>query len=330
MAYDIFISYRRKGAGAGVAGELQAKLENRGYNVFLDVDNIGSGQFPAQIEKAIEECNDFLLVLSPGTLDRCVNEEDWVRREIIQAQNLNKNIIGVVIPGFIMPDAEALPAPLEQVPKIQVFSWMHEYRTAWLERIEENLVSSKLKKKKKRQKRLALFSFLLLVVFVGLFLLLKKTDAVPDDLGTTDIEAHSNLHIESLLFDSHVKKAEDLTRDLPDATEYKKDFLQMVSEKDLYLKLMEGLAEFDSAMLLKDQYGDAIADTYNVEAERKDLLELRRTYLDAVISDIQVMIAEDGLKFAQQDLEIAYILAFPDDIALLDSLDAVIKTRLNE
>ena len=58
--------------------------------------------------------------------------------------------------------------------------------------------------------------------------------------------------------------------------------------------------------------------------------ELRRTYLDAVISDIQVMIAEDGLKFAQQDLEIAYILAFPDDIALLDSLDAVIKTRLNE
>ena len=26
MAYDIFISYRRKGAGFGVAGELQAKL----------------------------------------------------------------------------------------------------------------------------------------------------------------------------------------------------------------------------------------------------------------------------------------------------------------
>ena len=38
MAYDVFISYRRKGAGAGVAGELQSKLENLGYNVFLDVD----------------------------------------------------------------------------------------------------------------------------------------------------------------------------------------------------------------------------------------------------------------------------------------------------
>ena len=76
MAYDIFISYRRKDAGSGVAGELQAKFENLGYKVFLDVDEIGSGQFPDQIKHAIEECKDFLLVLAPGTLDHCVEEED--------------------------------------------------------------------------------------------------------------------------------------------------------------------------------------------------------------------------------------------------------------
>ena len=68
MAYDVFISYRRKGAGAGVAGELQSKLENLGYNVFLDVDEIGSGQFPTQIKHAIEQCKDFLLVLSNDDL----------------------------------------------------------------------------------------------------------------------------------------------------------------------------------------------------------------------------------------------------------------------
>ena len=65
MAYDIFISYRRRGAGAGVAGELQSKLENLGFKVFLDVDKIGSGEFPDQIKHAIEECKDFLLVLAP-------------------------------------------------------------------------------------------------------------------------------------------------------------------------------------------------------------------------------------------------------------------------
>ena len=90
MGYDIFISYRRKGAGAGVAGELQAKLENLGYKVFLDVDEIGSGQFPDQIENAIASCRDFIFVLSPGALDRCSDEEDWVRREIIQAQSQDK------------------------------------------------------------------------------------------------------------------------------------------------------------------------------------------------------------------------------------------------
>ena len=136
MAYDIFISYRRKGAGAGVAGELQAKLENLGYKVFLDVDEIGSGQFPEQIERAISECKDFILVLSPGTLDRCVEEEDWVRREILQAQNQNKNIIGVGLPGFFMPEAESLPEPLKPMTTIQVFSWTHEYRTAVARAIE--------------------------------------------------------------------------------------------------------------------------------------------------------------------------------------------------
>ena len=79
MSYDVFISYRRKGSGAGVAGELQSKLQSRGYKVFLDVDNIGSGAFPDQIDRAIQQCNDFLLILSPGMLDRCADEEDWVR-----------------------------------------------------------------------------------------------------------------------------------------------------------------------------------------------------------------------------------------------------------
>ena len=155
MAYDIFISYRRKGAGAGVAGELQAKLENLGYKVFLDVDEIGSGQFPEQIEKAISECTDFILVLSPGTLDRCVVEEDWVRREILHAQKQNKNILGVGLPGFIMPEAEALPDPLKAMTTIQVFSWTHEYRTASFEKIAENLVSTQVKKKKNRHKLIA-------------------------------------------------------------------------------------------------------------------------------------------------------------------------------
>lgn len=326
MSYDIFISYRRKGAGAGVAGELQAKLENLGCKVFLDVDEIGSGQFPVQIEHAIEECKDFLLVLSPGTLDHCIDEEDWVRREILQAQSLNKNIIGVGLPGFNMPEAGTLPAPLESVTTIQVFSWTHEYRTASFTRIAENLVSLKLKKNK-RKKRLLVFSLLLVALFVGLFLLLKKPSTFPEVSEQSVNEGVSNHQNESALFGLHVNKAEDFVRDLPSETEFKKDFLQMVSNKDPYLRLMQGIAEYDSALMLKERYGDKVVDTCHVEAKRLALLGLRSAYMDAVLSDMKVMIAEGGLKFARQDMEIASILAMPEEMALLDSLDAVIKSR---
>ena len=234
MAYDIFISYRRRGAGAGVAGELQSKLENMGYKVFLDVDKIGSGQFPAQIEKAIEECNDFLLVLSPGTLDRCVDEEDWVRREIIQAQNQNKNIIGVGLPGFVMPESNMLPAPLEPVSTIQVFSWTHEYRTASFAKIEENLVSSLLRKKKIRQKRL-MFISIALVALVAIVLLLPKKPVVQSEVPPVS----SNDAIpEYQMFDYHAKKTLNLTSNLPGIPEFKENFLQLVSNKEPFMRLM--------------------------------------------------------------------------------------------
>ena len=102
-----------------MAGEMQSKLQRRGYSVFLDVDNIGSGAFPDQIDQAIHQCNDFLLILSPGMLDRCADEGDWVRHEIVLAEKYGKNIVGVSLPGFVRatwvgPQAERprFPGPL--------------------------------------------------------------------------------------------------------------------------------------------------------------------------------------------------------------------------
>ena len=326
MAYDIFISYRRRGAGSGVAGELQAKLENLGYKVFLDVDDIGSGQFPDQIKRAIEECKDFLLVLAPGTLDRCVDEEDWVRREIILAQDLNKNIIGVGLPGFVMPDAEALPMPLRTLTMRQVFLWTHEYRTASFVKIEENLESTKLRKKRKRQIRLSLLPLLLVLMIVSVFLLAKKSFS--DNVEVKNPQ--ETVSYESQLFENHAQKALALTQSLPDTNEFKKDFLQLVSDKEPFVKLMEGIAECDSALILKNQYGDQIKDTYDVESERKTLLGLRQGYFDAIMDDIMVLLDEDGAVFARQDLEIAKLLAFPEEKQRLDSIDAIIENRLRE
>ena len=321
MAYDIFISYRRKGAGAGVAGELQAKLENLGYKVFLDVDEIGSGQFPEQIEKAISECTDFILVLSPGTLDRCVVEEDWVRREILHAQNQNKNIIGVGLPGFIMPEAEVLPDPLKPMTTIQVFSWTHEYRTASFAKIEENLASSLLRKKKIRQKRL-MFMSIALVALVAIVLLLPKKAVVQSE----NPPALSNDVVpEYQMFDYHAKKTMNLTSNLPSIPEFRENITQLVSNKEPFMRLMEGIAECDSAVMLKNQYGDRVVDLYNIEDQQTKLLNLRKGYLNTIMDDVNVLLDEGGAKFAHQDMEIAGILALPDEKPMLDSIKAVVK-----
>jgi hypothetical protein len=321
MAYDIFISYRRKGAGAGVAGELQAKLENLGYKVFLDVDEIGSGQFPEQIERAISECKDFILVLSPGTLDRCVEEEDWVRREILQAQNQNKNIIGVGLPGFFMPEAESLPDPLKPMTTIQVFSWTHEYRTASFAKIAENLVSTQLKKKKNHRLRLYLLSALLIIVaaVVVAAVTKKPSDTVEEVVETEQPQK------EYQLYDYHAKKAIELTQDLPNSTEFKDNFLKLVSNAEPFEKLMKGIAECDSALNLREQSGSLIVDSYDIENQKIELLNLRQDYLSTILNDVKDMLDLDAAEMTRQDLEIADILALPEEKPMLDSIKAVVK-----
>ena len=319
MAYDIFISYRRKGAGAGVAGELQAKLENLGYKVFLDVDEIGSGQFPEQIERAISECKDFILVLSPGTLDRCVEEEDWVRREILQAQNQNKNIIGVGLPGFFMPEAESLPEPLKPMTTIQVFSWTHEYRTASFAKIAENLVSTQLKKKKNHRLRLYLLSALLIIVAAVVVAAVTKKPSVEEVVGTEQPQK------EYQLYDYHAKKAIELTQDLPNSTEFKDNFLKLVSNAEPFEKLMKGIAECDSALNLREQSGSLIVDSYDIENQKIELLNLRQDYLSTILNDIKDMLDLDAAEMTRQDLEIADILALPEEKPMLDSIKEVVK-----
>lgn len=327
MAYDIFISYRRKGAGAGVAGEIQAKLENRGFKVFLDVDEIGSGRFPDQIKQAIEECRDFILVLAPGTLDRCVEEGDWVRREIEEAEQLGKNIVGVALPGFNMPSSDSLPSSMRDIPTRQVFLWTHEYRVASFEKIVENLVSTREKNKKNHRIRVALLSLVLLAAIVISFFvfrnsLVESSNNEEKRVSPAQVEAAQS-------FNSHVKKAQALTRDLPNAEEVKSNFQQYVSYKESFDKLMAGIAEYDSALLLKEEYGEAIVDSFDVNGNREVLSGIRKALLDGFITDVDAMLQVNYIEYAREDLKMARILALPADKPELDSLESVITKLSN-
>ena len=116
--YDIFISYRRQG-GEDEAWKLKFSLEKMGYRVFMDREALRSGDFNEQLYRRIEECRDFLLVCSAHALDRCKNEDDWVRKEVTHAIEKKKNIIPVWLSGFDSTQMEALPPELESLRRLQ-------------------------------------------------------------------------------------------------------------------------------------------------------------------------------------------------------------------
>ena len=136
--YDIFISYRRDG-GESTAKILRDKLTELGYSVFFDVESLRSGDFNKKLYSVIEECGDFIVVLSPGCLDRCVNEDDWVRLEIEHALGKNKNIIPVMLRGFVFPSS--LPESIEPLRYKNGLESNYQFFDAFIEKLEEFLIS---------------------------------------------------------------------------------------------------------------------------------------------------------------------------------------------
>lgn len=104
--HDIFISYRRSDGGVYVAQSFSLELEKRGYSVFFDGKSISSGRFWDKIRTSIEGCTDFLVILTPGALDRCAEgtENDFVAREINLAMRLGKNILPMMMGDFKFPN----------------------------------------------------------------------------------------------------------------------------------------------------------------------------------------------------------------------------------
>ena len=138
--YDIFISYRR--SAYDTANLIATRLKSAGYSVFFDMEALRSGKFNEQLYYVIENCTDFLLVLPPGALDRCVNEDDWVRLEVQHAMTHKKNIIPVMLNGFLWP--EVMPQGMEEFNVYNALTASSvEYFDMAMERLQNRYLLSK-------------------------------------------------------------------------------------------------------------------------------------------------------------------------------------------
>ncbi len=116
---DVFISYKSEEKGNSFASTLSSDLKAIGYGVYFNPDEQHSGEFPDRLRQAVEECTDFILILTHACLEQLLRHDkiDWVREELLLAYRCNKNIIPLVMPGVSMPkDKEEMPEDLQFLP----------------------------------------------------------------------------------------------------------------------------------------------------------------------------------------------------------------------
>lgn len=138
---DVFISYRREG-GYAMARLVYECLRNVGLSVFLDLEELRSGQFNEKLYEEIDKCKNFVLILPPHSLERCDDDHDWLRLEIEYAIKQKKNIIPVMMVDFEFPSQ--LPPSLQVLPFFNGVRSSREYFDATIKKIISMLQGVKL------------------------------------------------------------------------------------------------------------------------------------------------------------------------------------------
>lgn len=138
----VFISYRRS-TSRHLARAIFMDLRSHGYDVFMDVDTLDSGEFERIILNQVAARMHFVLLLTPGALDRCNEPDDWLRREIERAIELNRNIVPVIEEGFNFTDAAPyLTGTLSSLPRYNAVLLYHAYFDAALDNLRTRFLKS--------------------------------------------------------------------------------------------------------------------------------------------------------------------------------------------
>jgi len=102
-ASQLFFSYQRESM-AGWVNYFSDRVQAGGLSVFVDTHHRdGSGVFPEQLARAIEDCQVFVCFVGDKTL-----ESRWVRDEIGLAYQYGKPMVPVFQENYVRPPVEAL------------------------------------------------------------------------------------------------------------------------------------------------------------------------------------------------------------------------------
>jgi hypothetical protein len=117
----VFVSYRREG-GFILAKYIRDYLHAAGYDVFMDVQSLGAGEFEQTTLAEVAARDYFLLVLTSESLERMILQNDWLRKELMQAVKSRRTVVPVLAEDFKFEDhrvqkvLQKLPPALQALP----------------------------------------------------------------------------------------------------------------------------------------------------------------------------------------------------------------------
>lgn len=292
MEYDVFISYRR--SSYDTANLIATRLKAAGYSVFFDMETLRAGKFNEQLFNVIDNCKDFVLVLPPKALDRCANEDDWVRLEVCRAMAAGKNIIPVMLNGFTWPDP--MPDGMQDLCCYHALTASSvEYFDLAMERLQRSYLTSKRHLPLKKFLRVMLILLLtiaaLAAITMGVFRVLSKdvclkyATAIAKDAGYVHLIAEENHALkrdweeyeDQLRYESRQGRQEHLKND-------------MLARIDLAERNLTQLWKVDSVAMAISDYHGFLLSLHNINSEEIAISpEFATLYLTDYLSQLESM-----------------------------------------
>jgi hypothetical protein len=144
-AKTVFISYRR-GPSRYIARAIFENLRHHDYDPFLDVEDLDSGGWEEIIFNQIAARTHFVIILSIGTLERCNDPDDMLRREIEYAIETKRNIIPITVDDFRFDSYNSyLVDNLEKLQSYNALPLHYEFFEESMIRLRKWLLLSKTK-----------------------------------------------------------------------------------------------------------------------------------------------------------------------------------------
>ena len=183
----IFVSYRRtdrdgKTSGTDIARTIKQHLEISGYKkrVFFDYSELSDDEFENIILSEIRECKVFILVLTHDTMHRCVNDDDWVRREILEAVKHNVKIIPIEVDNLFNGYPKNMISDLDIIKRLQ-HSKVHmdsSFENDMNAIIETRIAPVTKPRKSNKLKHILIVSFAIIALVVAGWLIAKALNSI--------------------------------------------------------------------------------------------------------------------------------------------------------